>query len=104
MALEITDQNINGVLETNDLVVIDFWAAWCGPCGMLGPIIDELSTENADVVIGKLDVTTNQETAQDYGVTSIPSIIFIKNGKEVERVRGVMPKSVLQNKINEFKN
>ena len=104
MALEITDQNINGVLETNDLVVIDFWAAWCGPCRMLGPIIDELSTENADVVIGKLDVTTNQETAQDYGVTSIPSIIFIKNGKEVERVRGVMPKSVLQNKINEFKN
>lgn len=104
MALEITDQNINGVLETNDLVVIDFWAAWCGPCRMLGPIIDELSTENADVVIGKLDVTTNQETAQDYGVTSIPSIIFIKNGKEVERFRGVMPKSVLQNKINEFKN
>jgi thioredoxin 1 len=104
MALEITDQNINGVLETTDLVVIDFWAAWCGPCRMLGPIIDELSTENADVVIGKLDVTTNQETAQDYGVTSIPSIIFIKNGKEVERVRGVIPKSVLQNKINEFKN
>jgi thioredoxin 1 len=104
MALEITDQNINDVLEKNDLVVIDFWAAWCGPCRMLGPIIDELSADNADVVIGKLDVTTNQETAQDYGVTSIPSVIFIKNGKEVERVRGVMPKAVLQNKINEFKN
>ena len=104
MALEITDQNINDVLGKNDLVVIDFWAAWCGPCRMLGPIIDELSADNADVVIGKLDVTTNQETAQDYGVTSIPSIIFIKNGKEVERVRGVMPKAVLQNKINEFKN
>ena len=104
MALEITDQNINDVLGKNDLVVIDFWAAWCGPCRMLGPIIDELSADNADVVIGKLDVTTNQETAQDYGVTSIPSIIFIKNGKEVERFRGVMPKAVLQNKINEFKN
>jgi thioredoxin 1 len=104
MALEITDQNINDVLEKNDLVVIDFWAAWCGPCRMLGPIIDELSADNADVVIGKLDVTSNQETAQDYGVTSIPSVIFIKNGKEVERVRGVMPKAVLQNKINEFKN
>lgn len=104
MALEITDQNINDVLEKNDLVVIDFWAAWCGPCRMLGPIIDELSNENTDVVVGKLDVTNNQETAQDYGVTSIPSIIFIKNGKEVERVRGVMPKAVLQNKINVFKN
>jgi thioredoxin 1 len=104
MALEITDQNIENVLANEKLVVMDFWAAWCGPCRMVGPIIDELSVENEDVIVGKVDVTANQESAKKYGVTSIPTIIFIKDGNEVYRQRGAVPKKTLQEIINQFKN
>jgi thioredoxin 1 len=104
MALEITDQSIDEVLSQNEITVIDFWADWCGPCKMLGPIINQLSEENQDVVIGKLDVMANQSSAAKYGITGIPCIIFFKNGEEVSRVKGVLPKSSLQEKINELKN
>lgn len=104
MALEITDQNIDEVLSSNGFVVMDFWAAWCGPCRMIGPIIDELAKENTDIAIGKVDVTSNPQSAAKYGVTSIPSIIFIKDGSEVYRQKGAVPKSALQSVINEFKN
>lgn len=104
MSLQITDETINEVLETEQLVMIDFWAEWCGPCRMLGPIIDELSVENADVTIGKLDASENAKASSDYNITSIPCIVFIKDGKEVGRVRGVQSKAALQAKINEFKN
>lgn len=104
MALEITDQSIDEVLSQNEITVIDFWADWCGPCKMLGPIIDQLSQDNQEVVIGKVDVMANQASAAKYGITGIPCIIFFKNGEEVNRVKGVMPKSALQEKINELKN
>lgn len=104
MALEITDQNIESVLTEDKLVVMDFWAAWCGPCKMIGPIIDELATENNDVTIGKVDVMSNPESASKYGVVSIPTIIFMKNGSEVYRQKGAVPKSALQEIINQFKN
>ena len=104
MALEITDQNISEVLSQDKLVVMDFWAAWCGPCRMVGPIIDELATENNDVTIGKVDVMSNPESAAKYGVSSIPTIIFMKNGSEVYRQRGAVPKAALQQIIDDFKN
>jgi thioredoxin 1 len=104
MALEITDQNINDVLSKDNLVVMDFWAAWCGPCRMIGPIIDELANENNDVIIGKVDVMSNPESASKYGVSSIPTIIFMKDGSEVHRQRGVVPKAALQEIIDKFKN
>jgi len=104
MALEITDQNIGEVLTSDNLVVMDFWAAWCGPCRMIGPIIDELAKENTDIVIGKVDVTNNPESSAKYGVTSIPTIIFLKNGSEVYRQKGAIPKTALQSIINDFKN
>jgi thioredoxin 1 len=104
MALEITDQNIGEVLTSDKLVVMDFWAAWCGPCRMIGPIINELANENTDVVIGKVDVTGNPEASAKYGVTSIPTIIFLKDGAEVYRQKGAVPKSALQSIIDEFKN
>jgi thioredoxin 1 len=104
MALEITDQNIGEVLTSDKLVVMDFWAAWCGPCRMIGPIINELANENTDVVIGKVDVTSNPEASAKYGVTSIPTIIFLKDGAEVYRQKGAVPKSALQSIINDFKN
>ena len=104
MALEITDQSIDEVLSQNEITVIDFWAAWCGPCKMLGPVIDQLSLDNPDIVIGKLDVMSNELTSRKYDITGIPCVIFFKNGEEVDRVKGVLPKSALQEKINELKN
>lgn len=104
MSLQITDETINEVLNTDQLVVVDFWAEWCSPCRMLSPIIEELAKDNADVVIGKIDASENGKAAMDYGITSIPCIVFIKNGKEVGRLRGVQSKSALQAKINEYKN
>lgn len=104
MALEITDQSIDEILSQNEITVIDFSADWCGPCKMLGPVIDQLSQDNQDIVIGKLDVMANESTSRKYGITGIPCIIFFKNGEEVNRVKGVLPKSALQEKINELKN
>jgi thioredoxin 1 len=104
MALEITDQSIDEVLSQNEITVIDFWADWCGPCKMLGPVIDQLSLDNPDIVIGKLDVMSNELTSRKYDITGIPCVIFFKNGEEVDRVKGVLPKSALQEKINELKN
>ena len=104
MALEITDTSIDEVLSQNEFTVIDFWADWCGPCKMLGPVIEQLSIENTDVAIGKLDVMGNNSSAQKYMITGIPCIVFFKNGQEVERVKGVLSKSALQAKINGLKN
>jgi thioredoxin 1 len=104
MALEITDQSIDEVLSQNEITVIDFWAEWCGPCKMLGPVIDQLSLDNPDIVIGKLDVMSNELTSRKYDITGIPCVIFFKNGEEVNRIKGVLPKSALQEKINELKN
>lgn len=103
MALKITDLTIDEVLKGNELVVVDFWANWCGPCRMIGPIVDEISLENPDIIVGKVDVNDNPTLTSKYGVTSIPCIVFIKNGVEVERTRGVLSKSALQAKINEYK-
>ena len=103
MAWEITDQNFDEILSQNQLVVVDFWAAWCGPCRMIGPIIDELANDNSDVVVAKLNVSGNAFSAQKYMVTSIPCIIFFKDGQEITRVKGVVPKSELQKRINDLK-
>lgn len=102
MALEITDSNIGEVL-TSELVVIDFWAAWCGPCRMVGPVIDELANDNPDIMVGKINVDENPVSATNYGIRSIPAILFIKNGVVVDRLLGANPKSAYQNKINALK-
>jgi len=102
MALEITDSNIGEVLNS-ELVVIDFWAAWCGPCRMVGPVIDELANDNPDIMVGKINVDENPVSATNYGIRSIPAILFIKNGVVVDRLLGANPKSAYQNKINALK-
>ena len=103
MSIEITDKTYAEIIGKNRLVVIDFWAPWCGPCKMLGPIIDELAKNNVDVYICKLNVDENPETSMMYNVTAIPSIIFIKDGQEVDRSKGAVPKNILQSKINGLK-
>ena len=95
MALEITDANFEEtVLNSSTPVVVDFWATWCGPCRMVGPIIDEISTEYADkAVVGKVDVDANQEFAAKYGVRNIPTVLVFQNGEVVGRQVGVAPKA-----------
>ena len=103
MALQITDATLEEVLQTDKLVVIDFWASWCGPCKMIGPTIEEVSEEYKDkVVVGKVDVDNNDEAAAKYGIRNIPTILFIKNGEIVDKVVGVIPKELLIEKINQF--
>ena len=103
MALQITDATLEEVLQTNKLVVIDFWASWCGPCKMIGPIIEEVSEEYEDkVIVGKVDVDNNDEAAAKYGIRNIPTILFIKNGEIVDKVVGIIPKEPLIEKINQF--
>jgi thioredoxin 1 len=90
------------VLEAREAVVVDFWAPWCNPCKMIAPSIEELAREYAGrVKIGKLDVDQNPQTATTYGVMSIPTIMFFKNGKVMDQVVGVLSKPDLKRKIEE---
>lgn len=104
MALEITDGNIAETLTNNEFTVVDFWAPWCGPCRMLGPVVDELAEANEGVAIGKLNIDNNMETALKYGVRGVPTLIFFKNGEVVDKVVGVRSKADLQDKINALKS
>jgi thioredoxin 1 len=101
MALEFTDSNFQTeVLSSDKLSVIDFWAEWCGPCRAIGPVIEELSKDYAGKVnIGKVNVDQNPQLSINYGITSIPAILFIKDGQVVDKQVGAAPKSVLEKKI-----
>lgn len=103
MALEVTDSNFAEVLEQNNITVVDFWAPWCGPCRMLGPIVDQLSEENTDIAIGKVNIDENIDSAVKYGIRGVPTLVFFKNGEIVDKVVGVKSKAELQEKINTLK-
>ena len=96
MALEITDANFEEVvLKSSQPVLVDFWAEWCGPCRMLGPIIEELSSDyDGKAVIGKVDVDSNQQYAAQFGVRNIPTVLIFKDGELVNRQVGVSQKNV----------
>ena len=99
---EFTDKNFESEALSSDIpVVVDLWAPWCGPCKKLTPIIEELAAEYGDTVkIGKLNVDENPQTASKYGISSIPTIFFIKNGEIAETQVGLLPKDPLKSKID----
>ncbi len=101
MAVQFTDTNFKtDVMEATQLSVVDFWAEWCGPCRMVGPIVDELAKDfEGKVNIGKVNVDESPDIAAQFGIRSIPTILFIKNGEVVDRHVGAAPKNVLQEKI-----
>lgn len=101
MALEITDSNYKEILAEGKPVVIDFWAPWCGPCKMVGPIIDELATEyEGKAIIGKCDVDDNDDVASVFGIRNIPTVLFFKDGQLVDKQVGSAPKGTYAAKID----
>ena len=95
--ITITKDNYAAVTAKNPLVLLDFWAVWCGPCKMIAPILAEIAEERDDVVIGKVDVDSEMELAMQFGVASIPTLVVIRNGQPVNKAVGYMPKdSVLK--------
>ncbi|MDP4267590.1 MAG: thioredoxin [Bacteroidota bacterium] len=102
MALELTDLNFQEmVLDSDKPVMVDFWAEWCGPCRMVGPLVNELHDEyQGRAIIGKVDVDNNPEITSKYGIRNIPTILFFKGGQVVEKQVGAVPKSKLKEKLD----
>ena len=91
--VKVTSANFEEeVLKSNKPVLVDFWAAWCGPCQMVGPVVEEISEENPDIKVCKVDIDEFQDLAAKFGVMSIPTLIVFKDGKEVNRTLGAQPK------------
>ena len=101
--VEITDENFQQeVLDSETPVLVDFWADWCQPCKMIAPVVEQIAEEyDGKVKIGKLDVDSNQQTSQAMGIRGIPALIIFNNGKPVDQIIGVVPKSIIQKKIDE---
>ncbi|WDF56787.1 thioredoxin [Mucilaginibacter sp. KACC 22063] len=101
MALEITDANFEElVLKSDKPVLVDFWAEWCGPCRMVGPVVEEIAKDYSDkAIVGKVNVDNNPGISMKYGIRNIPALLFFKNGEIVDKQIGAVPKSVLANKL-----
>ncbi len=102
MAIEITDANFEElVLKSDKPVLVDFWAEWCGPCRMVGPVVEEMSKEyEGKAVIGKVNVDLNSNISSTYGIRNIPTLLYFKNGQVVDKQVGVVPKATLAAKLD----
>lgn len=100
-AIEITDTNFEEIIKSEQLILVDFWAEWCGPCKMIGPVVEELAGEyEGKAIIGKVDVDSNPSVAQAFGIRSIPTLLFFKGGQVVDKQVGAVPKAVLSKKLD----
>ena len=101
-AIAVTDADFEAQVEKTDgLTIVDFWATWCGPCRMIAPILDQISTEYNTVKIAKLDVDANIRTATRFNVRSIPTLLFFKGGKVVDQIVGAVPKTQIETKVKQ---
>lgn len=102
MALEVTDSTFEEVVLKSEVpVIVDFWAVWCGPCRVIGPVVEEIGEEYGDKAkVVKLDVDNNNQTAMKYGIRNIPTLLFFKNGEVVDKQVGVVPKPTLLKKLD----
>ena len=100
MALQITQENYDEVLSSNKPILLDFWAEWCGPCKLIGPIIDEVSEDFSDTaIVGKVNVDVSAELSSKYGIRNIPTLLFIKNGEVVDKHVGAASKKEISDKL-----
>jgi thioredoxin 1 len=100
--VEVTDQTFNEFVSSNEVVILDCWAAWCGPCRVLSPVIEKLAEERNDVIFGKLNVDTNKQIPLKYGIMSIPTLLYFKDGKLIDKTIGALPKQVIEERLNKI--
>ena len=99
MVKDITDSTFDEFIQSNSIAVVDCWAAWCGPCRMLSPVIEELAKEKDGVSFGKLNVDQNRATPMKYGIMSIPTLLYFKDGQLVDKTIGALPKAAIENRL-----
>ncbi|MEM5871988.1 MAG: thioredoxin [Candidatus Aenigmatarchaeota archaeon] len=103
MTTQLNDENFNEFVQNNKLVLIDFYADWCGPCKALSPIIEELEKEmKGKVAFGKINVESSEKTSSKYGIMAVPTMIVFKGGKLVDRFEGLMPKEIIKKRLEKF--
>jgi thioredoxin 1 len=105
MAQQITDANFKELVNGDKPLMVDFWAEWCGPCRMISPLVEELAQEyEGKVIVGKVNVDENGESANEFGIRSIPTLLFFKNGEVVDKHIGAAQKSVIESKLKSLLN
>ena len=97
--MHITKENFDAVVNGEKPVLLDFWATWCGPCRMVAPIVEEIAAERDDIVVGKVNVDEEMELAVKFGIVSIPTLILLKNGMEVDKIVGYRPKADIEDML-----
>ncbi len=101
--IKVNDTTFNQLIQQHHLMLIDCWAPWCGPCQIIGPLIDEISKDYAGkVVFGKLNVDENPQTSERFGIFSIPTLLVMKNGSEVDRIVGAVPRQLIEAKLKKY--